>query len=63
MGTGDRYVVADADDGTTIVLVATATAAGQTATAQSPALAISRTPIPQNAVAPTIGGRPRAARR
>jgi hypothetical protein len=58
VGTGDRYLVADADDGNTIVLAATATASGQTTTAKSPALIISRTPIPQNAVAPSIGGTP-----
>jgi hypothetical protein len=58
VGTAGTYVLTDADDAHTIVLVATATGSGQTATASSPALAISRTPVPQNTVAPSIGGSP-----
>ena len=57
--TGQSYPLTSADANHAIVLYATATAtgaAGQSATAHSPALTISTQPLPQATVAPTVTG-------
>jgi hypothetical protein len=51
-----RYTLAAADVGHTIVLIATATSPGRTATAQSAPLTIEAQPVPQPSVAPAITG-------
>ncbi len=56
VASGSQYVAAAADLGHTIVLSASVTSPGRSASAQSPALTIQALPVPQNTSAPTIGG-------
>jgi len=56
IATGTQYLATTADLGHTIVLSASVTSPGRTATAQSPPLTIQALPVPQNTSAPTISG-------
>jgi hypothetical protein len=53
-----HYTLSAADGGHTIVLVATVTSPGRTATAQSPPLTVSNQPLPQATVLPVVSGTP-----
>ena len=54
VGSGSRYTLAADDAGHDIVLVATATTPGQSATASSAPLAIRSRPVPLSVAAPTV---------
>jgi hypothetical protein len=62
VGSADHYALSDPDDGHAIVLSVAVTAAGQSATAHSPALLVTEAPVPQNTVAPSLSGTPARAR-
>jgi hypothetical protein len=53
-----HYTLSAADGGHTIVLIATVTSPGRTATAQSPPLTVSNQPLPQVTVLPAVSGTP-----
>ena len=56
VGSGPQYTTSAGDVGDTIVLSATATSPGRSATAQSPPLTIQGLPVPENTSAPTVTG-------
>ncbi len=53
-----HYTLSAADAGHTMILIATVTSPGRTATAQSPPLSVSSQPLPQATVLPAISGTP-----
>ena len=57
-----QYALGADDADHTIVLVVTATASGQSATARSAPLTIRARPVPQSVVAPTVTGTPTRGR-